>query len=546
MSRLQPLPTLLVLTAAVLLAAPPDASAAITKGPYLQNPGPTGVTVQYETDAPGEGAVRFGTGGAMDGKATATLHQTVDYREDRWSQTVPAKKAYLYRARLTGLKPATEYQYQVAPGGAGGPATVTTFRTFPDRAEAVTFIVYGDSRSYPERHRAVAINFMKHRPAFILHTGDLVRSGYYYEEWGPQFFEPLAGVAEHVAVMPAMGNHDGLPEDLVRLFDLPGGRTWYSFDCGPVHVVVLDNEISTPEVLTWLDADLAASRAPWKVAMYHYPTFDLSGYSWDPSPQGFLPVLERHGVDVIASGHSHIYERFRPLIRRAGTPHLEPVTLPSGGRVETLEPAGQPVTCLTAGGGGAFLYETNTSPLLAKAAKTYHYCVFTADAETLRMETFMPDGEKIDSMAATKKAGQYDAAYLAEARPMESAFEAVAATSVAPPLVPGVTGAATVPLVLKITRPAGAAAATVTFRLAESCSRDYDMPVTSVEVKAGEAAVLDLHPRTRFGSPALADDPRAGGYLKVRPALRLAVTVRDRNGERAVETGDVVYRKPAK
>jgi len=33
--------------------------AAITKGPYLQNPSPRAVTVQWETDEPGEPVVRF-------------------------------------------------------------------------------------------------------------------------------------------------------------------------------------------------------------------------------------------------------------------------------------------------------------------------------------------------------------------------------------------------------------------------------------------------------------------------------------------------------
>ena len=66
----------------------------------------------------------------------------------------------------------------------------------------------------------------------------------------------------------------------------------YSFDYGPVHCVMLDTQTKLEEQATWLEGDLAASHAPWKLVLP--PQAALSGAADTPQQGregGLLPDL---------------------------------------------------------------------------------------------------------------------------------------------------------------------------------------------------------------------------------------------------------------
>ena len=68
-------------------------------------------------------------------------------------------------------------------------------------------------------------------------------------------------------------------------------------------------------MMTWLNADLADTTAQWIVAFFHHPTYTKGTHDSDREGrlvdmrQNFLPILEAGGVDLILTGHSHVYER---------------------------------------------------------------------------------------------------------------------------------------------------------------------------------------------------------------------------------------------
>ena len=503
--------------------------AAITKGPYLQNPSPRAVTVQWETDEPGEPVVRFypaaeGYRGPIQ-TAAGRVHEKVTLGVTPGDPGSPAPVFYLYRARLENLAPNTEYRYWVENSVEGKGAVASEpriFRTWPAKPERVTFIAYGDSRSNPEAHRAVARHFNSHSPDFILHTGDCVSNGAAYDQWGPQFFEPLADVIDHVPMLIARGNHEGRAENVLRLFDMPEGRTWYSFDYGPVHVVVLDYGKEDEQVRAWLEKDLAASKAPWKIAAYHVPTFNFGGHKSDAARTTFLPLFEKYGVDFVLVGHSHMYERFVPL-RRAG------------------DPGAKPITFITTGGGGAPLYDVTEHPLLAKTAKVLHYCLFTADAKTLRIQTFTTDGKVLDALTISKKDGQCDEAYLAQAQPMEAAILAQGLMRVQTPVLEALpTRQQAVPLVVGAAFPGLRAMVTFSVRLADVSAKAYRMEPVTVRVEPGKGvkAVLEIRARGEVATETV------GGRALLRPPLRFALSAESNGIRETGETGDVGYKKP--
>ncbi|KAF2020392.1 Metallo-dependent phosphatase [Aaosphaeria arxii CBS 175.79] len=123
------------------------------------------------------------------------------------------------------------------------------------------------------------------------------------------------------------------------------GNFWYSFDNGMTHFIQLDTEtdlghgfIGPDEVggsegqgsgpfnitmdaqTTWLEADLKAinrSITPWIVVAGHRPWYlshtNNSGTICWTCKDVFEPLLIKYNVDLVISGHAHVYERQAPL-----------------------------------------------------------------------------------------------------------------------------------------------------------------------------------------------------------------------------------------
>jgi len=183
----------------------------------------------------------------------------------------------------------------------------------------------------------------KPRPAFLLVQGDLGIGA----DGGAGFLDCLKsvtipvrlGIGNH-EIQPAAANPKGVYE---RLF----GPTYYSFDWGPVHFVILDGNkpaaspghslgMVEPRELAWLEADLAAQPAgkPIIVAVHipivsTYPARrpdleETKAPFWQSANRDHLTSLfTRHGVRLVLQGHFHENER----IIEGGVEYVESVSL---------------------------------------------------------------------------------------------------------------------------------------------------------------------------------------------------------------------------
>jgi hypothetical protein len=96
-------------------------------------------------------------------------------------------------------------------------------------------------------------------------------------------------------------------------------KTWYSYDLGVWHVVVLDStcakiggcDSASPEG-QWLAADLAASKAHCTVAIWNQPRFSSGEHGDDVGVESFWQALYAVGADVVVNAHDHDFERFKP------------------------------------------------------------------------------------------------------------------------------------------------------------------------------------------------------------------------------------------
>ena len=124
---------------------------------------------------------------------------------------------------------------------------------------------------------------------------------------------------------PAPGNHDWQTKDLAGYLGYfgteaaPLGTSWYSYDLGTWHIVVLDSDCgfvggcgAGSAQGRWLSADLAASTAQCTLAIWHHPRFSSGEHGNDTDVAPFWQTLYDAGADVIINGHDHDYERFAP------------------------------------------------------------------------------------------------------------------------------------------------------------------------------------------------------------------------------------------
>ena len=129
-------------------------------------------------------------------------------------------------------------------------------------------------------------------------------------------FEPFAPVLEAGAELwPILGNHDVMDDNAdanVEALGMPG--RWYSERLGDLLFVALDSNDLSSDQLAWLDDVLADTDAPWKIVALHHPPYS-SGYQGSDLEARRLvsPIVERHGVQLVLSGHEHDYERSHPI-----------------------------------------------------------------------------------------------------------------------------------------------------------------------------------------------------------------------------------------
>jgi len=347
------------------------------------------MTVMWELDTPAEGAVTF-----LQGKGDPTVVRAP-------KPVVPPEGAkgalHLYAVKLTDLKPGTKYTYSVKSGN--DISKQSSFHTFPEKADTFTLIAYGDSRSHPEIHGKLAAYFDQYKPAFILHSGDMVGNGPNSDEWRKDFFAPLASVIDHIPLFGARGNHERKGRNMDYYLSPPDGKYFYSFDYGSAHVICLQSV--SEDALAWAEKDLAATKAVWKFAFYHYPSFNIGGHAGAWGQTTVVPILRKHKVDVTITGHSHLYERYYPL-------------------VPLKDPKAHPITHVVSGGGGAPKYGSRPHPCLASVKSISHFLVINVSPESITIDTRDIDNKRYDICTIKKKNGVYDQEYLSAAMPEEA------------------------------------------------------------------------------------------------------------------------------
>lgn len=303
------------------------------RAPYLQMMSSNAVTIHWQSERKLSGVIRYGI---KTDQLNKVQHENNVNEE--------------HEVRLTGLKPATKYFYSVGDGEKTSfKGEHFWFKTSPqinaDINTPVRFWVTGD-QGYPNiiqsQVRDAMLNWLKRNPRtlkntppldFWITTGDNAYRSGSNEQFQAGFFEPYKTILRNTPVWPVYGNHDARRWVFFDLFTFPtkaesggvasGSEHYYSFDYANIHFVMLDTQENAlgvgSEMVSWLKEDLKQTKQQWLITFFHHPPYTKGSHDsdnkWDSGGrlitirENILPVLEKAGVDLVLSGHSHMYER---------------------------------------------------------------------------------------------------------------------------------------------------------------------------------------------------------------------------------------------
>lgn len=339
-------------------------ASAASRGPWLQDLGPNGVVVRVDLDAPAPAKLEIpGKKPVLD--ATATFH------------ALPVK----------GLDPSTAYTYKLTAGSVSAQGSFTTAPD-PDKKPTApfTFVAFGDSRSDDAAHAAVVRAVAQAPSDFLVNTGDMVVDGSEAEGW-QHFFDVETPLLETHCAFVAIGNHE-LFDPTAALFlryfgEQNSSRLYRTMRWANTRFFFLngmDTFLSSDE-RSWLDSELAkADTEPgivWRVVVIHYGPWSAGPHGGNPRLQPVVDELFQHKIDLIVSGHDHIYER---------------------GEKDGMK-------YLLTGGGGAPLYRVATPVATTRFVEpTYHFVEVRVDDQQVKIVAKRADGSVMEKCGFAKGA----------------------------------------------------------------------------------------------------------------------------------------------
>ena len=457
-----------------------------SRAPYVQLATPNSIYVVWRTEGPVDPVVRFGKSpDHLDQRGSGAAVVTRVSLGTNGQEILPKWTAlrtkenlrlpklhsapvgtFQYEVKLTGLSPETRYYYAVFNGDKRMTPTEESyhFTTHPVKgpAKPMRFWVAGDSgsggRAQTEVYQAMLGYIDGHPLDFYIHVGDMAYFTGRDTEFQSRFFESYEPTLRNTVCWPAMGNHEGYTSKgstgigpYYDAYVMPtraesggvasGTEAYYSYDYANVHFICLNSHDldrrPAAAMAQWLRADLEKAKADWLIAFWHHPPYTKGTHDSDTEKElvemrrYILPILEGGGVDLVLTGHSHIYERSM-LIDGAYGPNAKvetnaPATTPNNNPTSFApdnavlddgdgDPAGdgaylksaglhphEGTVQVVAGHSGQTLGRMGTIPLFKKILVEFGSVVVDINGDTLKGTMVNHKGEVHDNFSIVKR-----------------------------------------------------------------------------------------------------------------------------------------------
>jgi 3',5'-cyclic AMP phosphodiesterase CpdA len=253
-------------------------------------------------------------------------------------------------------------------GGTTSPLPMPTIRG------GTVFALMGDGGSGDMPQQQVAQAMLTYfetarRFPFVLMLGDNL----YDDDYTNEFLVPYKPLLDHgVKFYATIGNHDRDLQIHFKPFNM-GDKDRYTFDQGNARFAALNsNHPGDPEQIKWLDTAFADAGDKWRICFFHHPLYS-SGQHASESQDVIRPALERalvrNRVNVVFSGHEHLYERTRPQ---------------------------QGIVYFVSGGGGRYLYKVQPREFDEVGVSEHHFMVAEVAGDRLFYEAITHQQRVLD------------------------------------------------------------------------------------------------------------------------------------------------------
>jgi 3',5'-cyclic AMP phosphodiesterase CpdA len=190
--------------------------------------------------------------------------------------------------------------------------------SLPNRPGSLKFAVIGDNGTGERPQYEVGQQMANARATFafdlVIMLGDNMYGGQRPADFVRKFEQPYAPLlAAGVKFQASLGNHDRIENVSYQPFNMNGQR-YYSYVRNNARFLALDSTLMDAKQIAWIEATLQDAKEEWKICYFHHPLYsnaERHGASVELRLQ-LEPIFNRRGVDVVFSGHDHVYERLKP------------------------------------------------------------------------------------------------------------------------------------------------------------------------------------------------------------------------------------------
>lgn len=244
----------------------------------------------------------------------------------------PTIEANQHSYIFSNLVPGEKYLYRVGKEGAWSEWLEFSMPTTGNNK--FSFIYFGDPQSNikSEWSRVIRASY-NYSPdcAFMLYGGDIINRAGRDLEW-QEWFEAGSYIYGMVPQVLTPGNHDydGLeldPHWEYQFAQAGNGpkevkNTCFFSDYKNLKVISIDSATESEledengsafvKQKLWLDSILTVNTKEWVIVTTHLPFYSPKETRDNPLlRKHFQPILEKHGVDMVLTGHDHSYARGR-------------------------------------------------------------------------------------------------------------------------------------------------------------------------------------------------------------------------------------------
>ena len=190
--------------------------------------------------------------------------------------------------------------------------------TLPNKKDSLKFAAMGDNGTGGKGQYEVAAQMAAWQGKFpfdmVIMLGDNMYGSQQPRDFVTKFETPYRPLLDAgVKFYAALGNHDNQTNRFYKPWNMNGER-YYAFAKKNVKFFVLDSDYMDPKQLQWIENELKNSRDDWKIVYFHHPLYSSGGRHGSEVDLRVIlePLFIKYGVNVVYSGHDHVYERLKP------------------------------------------------------------------------------------------------------------------------------------------------------------------------------------------------------------------------------------------